>query len=243
MTTAKKHAARVVMQAVAKTRSGKGAARDMRRNGMVPGVIYAAGHDSQAIAVNAKDLAAALRAGHFYTHNHELNLDGATVKVLARDIQRDPVSDRPIHIDFIRYNPASKVNVNVSVKVVGETESPGLKVGGVLQLIEAELEVVCRADSIPEEITVSVAGLDIGDSVHMNTIALPEGVKFAVTDRDLTVVSVVSTRTSSTAEDEAADAAAAAAAAPAEVPASAQKNDGKEEPAAAGKDEKKGDKK
>lgn len=207
------HSASVAMEAIEKTKQGKGAARELRRNGMVPGVIYAAGHDSQSIAIRAKDLDAALRAGHFFTHNHELNLDGKTVKVLARDIQRDPVTDIPLHIDFIRYNPKSIVHVDVSVRVEGEAESPGLKTGGVLQLVETTLEVVCRADSIPQELVVSVASLDIGESVHMSQIALPEGAKWGVTDRDLTVVSVVSTRTSATAEDEAADAAAAEAAA------------------------------
>lgn len=198
----------VVMNAVSKTKQGKGAARELRRNGMIPGVIYAKGHDSLAIAITKKDLDAALRAGHFFTHTHELSLDGKATKVLARDIQRDPVTDRPLHIDFIRYNPKSTVHVDVSVRVVGEDESVGLKQGGVLQLVETTLEVVCRADSIPEELVVSVAGLDIGDSVHMTSIPLPEGVKWGVTDRDLTVVSVVSTRTSATAEDEAADVAA-----------------------------------
>lgn len=226
MNAAKHAAKKVVMNAVTKIKQGKGAAREMRRNGMTPGVIYAVGHDSMSIAVNTSDLAAALRAGHFFTHNHELSLDGKGVKVLARDIQRDPVTDRPIHIDFIRYNPSSMVHVNVTVRVEGETESPGIKLGGVLQLIEAEIEVICRADSIPEELVVSVAALDIGDSVHLSEVKLPAGVKAAVTDRDLTVVSVVSTRTSNTADDEAADAAAAAAATPAEVPASAQKGDG-----------------
>lgn len=217
----------VVMNAVTKTKQGKGAAREMRRNGMIPGVIYAKGHDSLAIGVNTKDLAAALRVGHFYTHTHELSLDGKATKVLARDIQRDPVTDRPLHIDFIRYNPSSMIHVDVSVRIVGEEESVGIKQGGVLQLVETTLEVVCRADSIPEELVVSVASLDIGDSVHMNSIELPKGVKWGVTDRDLTVVSVVSTRTSATAEDEAADAAAAEAAAAeaGDVPATAQKGE------------------
>jgi large subunit ribosomal protein L25 len=111
------------------------------------------------------------------------------------------------------YDPARQVNVNVTVNITGQTDSPGLKEGGVLQLIEAQLEVVCRADSIPEQIEVSVAGLNIGDTIHMSEITLPQGVRSAVTDRDLTIVSIISTRTSSTADDEAADAAAAAAAA------------------------------
>ncbi len=228
MSAPHKHAAKkVVINAVTKTVHGKGGAREMRRNGMIPAVIYNSGKDSQSIAVKATDLAAALRAGHFFTHNHELSLDGKTVKVLARDIQRNVVTDVPMHVDFIPYNPKSIVHVNVSVRVEGEELSPGIKVGGVLQLVEAEIEVICRADSIPEEIVVSVAALDIGESVHLSDVKLPEGVKPAVTDRDLTIVSVVSTRTSNTAEDEAADAAAATAAA--EVPATAQKGDDKAE--------------
>jgi large subunit ribosomal protein L25 len=214
----------VVMTAQAKTRQGKGAARELRRQGFVPGVIYAAGEDSQSIAVNAKELAAALRAGHFYTHTQQLNLDGKATKVLARDIQRDPVSGVPLHIDFIRFNPASQVNVNVVVKVVGDELSPGIKAGGVIQMIESELEVVCRADAIPEEITVDISALDIGESVHLSEVTLPKGVKAAETVRDLTIVSVVSTRLSKA--DEAAEAAEAAAAAPAEVPATAQKGEG-----------------
>jgi large subunit ribosomal protein L25 len=209
MSASKSHSdKKIVIEAIAKLASGKGAARDLRRNGFVPAVIYNKGADSQSIAIKGAHLAAALRAGHFYTHNHELSLDGKTVKVLARDIQRDPVTDVPLHVDFIPYNPKSIVHVNVSVRVEGEEQSPGIKIGGVLQLIEAEVEVICRADSIPEEIVVSVAGLEIGDSVHLSSLKLPEGVKPAVTDRDLTIASIVSTRTSNTAEDEAADAAA-----------------------------------
>lgn len=229
MSAPQKHAAKkVVITAVTKTVHGKGGSREMRRNGMIPAVIYNVGQDSQAIAIKASELAAALRAGHFFTHNHELSLDGKSIKVLARDIQRNVVTDVPMHVDFIPYNPKSVVHVNVAVRVEGSDVSPGIKVGGVLQLIEAEIEVICRADSIPEEIVVSVAALDIGESVHLSDVKLPEGVKAAVTDRDLTIVSVVSTRTSNTAEDEAADAAVAAEAS-AEVPATSQKGDAKAE--------------
>lgn len=219
---------KVVITAVTKTEHGKGAAREMRRNGMIPAVIYNVGKDSQSIGVKMTDLAAALRKGHFFTHNHELSLDGKSVRVLAREIQRNVVTDVPMHIDFIPYNPKSIVHVNVSVRVEGADVSPGIKIGGVLQLVETSIEVICRADSIPEEIVVSVATLDIGDSVHLSSITLPEGVKAAVTDRDLTVVSVVSTRTSNTADDEAADAATAEEAS-ADVPATSQKGDDKAE--------------
>jgi large subunit ribosomal protein L25 len=232
------------MKAVAKDKQGKGAARETRRQGYVPGVIYAQGHDSQAVAVFGKDLAKALQIGHFFTTTQELELDGKPVKVLARDIQRHPLTDMPMHIDFIRYNPASKIHVEVTVKIVGAELSPGIKEGGVLQLIETTIEVVCRADSIPSDIEISVAELGIGDAVHLTEVKLPEGVKAAVTDRDLTIVSVVSTRTSNTADDEAADAAAAAEAAAegasaAEVPAINQKAPAAAAPAA---DAKGGDK-
>lgn len=209
-----------VMQTLAKPAQGKGAARAMRAKGFVPGVIYGK-EQGQTIAVNGKDLAKALRIGHFFTHTQELNIDGKTIKVLARDIQRHPVSDLPIHIDFMVYDPARKVHVNVTVNVVGTEKSAGLKSGGVLQLVEATLEVVCRADSIPQEINVDVSGCDIGDSVHLSEVKLPEGVKSAVTDRDLTIVSVVSTRTSKMEEEDAA--AAAGAPVSAEVPTTAQK--------------------
>jgi large subunit ribosomal protein L25 len=197
-----------------KDKNGKGAAREMRRQGFIPAVIYTPGDQANTVlGLNVKDLSRALQVGHFYTHAQELKIGEKVLKVLAKAIQRHPVTDRPIHVDFMSYDPARQVNVNVTVNITGQTDSPGLKEGGVLQLIEAQLEVVCRADSIPEQIEVSVAGLNIGDTIHMSEITLPQGVRSAVTDRDLTIVSIISTRTSSTADDEAADAAAAAAAA------------------------------
>jgi large subunit ribosomal protein L25 len=197
-----------------KDKNGKGAAREMRRQGFVPAVIYTPGDQANTVlGLNVKDLNRALQLGHFYTHAQELKVGDKVVKVLAKVIQRHPVTDKPIHVDFMSYDPARQVNVNVTVNIVGEEECPGLKEGGVLQLIESQLEVVCRADSIPQQIEVSVAGLNIGDTVHLSETKLPAGVRSAVTDRDLTIVSIISTRTSSTAEDEAADAAAAAAAA------------------------------
>jgi large subunit ribosomal protein L25 len=196
-----------------KDKNGKGAAREMRRQGFIPAVIYTPGDQANTVlGLNVKDLNRALQVGHFYTHAQELKVADKVVKVLAKAIQRHPVTDRPIHVDFMSYDPARQVNVNVTVEIVGQSDSPGLKEGGVLQLIEAQLEVVCRADSIPEQIQVSVAGLNIGDTVHLSEVKLPEGVRSAVTDRDLTIMSIISTRTSNTLDDEAADAAAAAAA-------------------------------
>lgn len=228
------------IQAVVKTRQGKGAARELRRNGMIPAVVYAPGEQPEHFGVNLKDLNKAIQIGHFFTHAQDIVVDGKALKVLPRDIQRHPVLDTPIHIDFTRFNPNSKVHVDVMVTIVDQDKCPGLKSGGVLQLIETSIEVVCRADSIPEEIKVSIEGLDIGESVHLSSIKLPDGVKSAVTNRDLTIVSIIATRTSAMEEAEAAAAAAAAAAGPVEVPATAQKAPaaGAAAPAAGAKDAK-----
>lgn len=200
--------------AVAKARQGKGAARELRRNGFIPAVVYAKdGKDANTtLGIKLHDLEKALRMGHFFTSKQQLMLDGKKLEVLARDIQRHPVTDIPVHIDFMAYNASQMVHANVAVQITGNETSPGLKQGGVLQLIEAEIEVVCRADSIPGEIVLDISALDIGESIHLSDVKLPEGVKPAVTDRDLTILSIISTRTSNTAEDEAADAAAQAAA-------------------------------
>jgi large subunit ribosomal protein L25 len=202
-----------VINAVEKPKGGKGAARELRRQGFTPAVIYGAKEATRMLGLNTKDLTRALQLGHFFTHAQEIKLGENTFKVLPRDIQRHPVTDRPIHVDFMTYDAARQVHVNVAVRIVGEAESPGIKAGGVLQLIEAEIEVICRADSIPQQIEISVAGLEIGDAVHLSEVKLPAGVKPGVTDRDLTIASVISTRTAATAADEAADAAAAAEAA------------------------------
>lgn len=211
------------MHAVAKPTSGKGSARELRRQGYTPAVIYGLAQAPQHLAVKTADLTKALRVGHFFTHVQEVKLGNDTFKLLARDIQRDAVTDLPLHIDFLRFNPDSQVHVNVMVVITGQTESPGLKTGGVLQVVETSLELVCRADSIPQEIIVSVADLEIGGSVHLSSIQLPAGTRSAVTERDLTIASVIATRTS-TMNELAAVPGAAAAPATAAVPAANQKN-------------------
>ncbi|MFZ2619697.1 MAG: 50S ribosomal protein L25/general stress protein Ctc, partial [Alphaproteobacteria bacterium] len=206
----------VTIQAEARAVSGKGIARKLRVAGKIPGVLYGAGKDPVKLSVVTHSINMAMQAGGFYTHAHSLMLDGKETKVLARSVQRHPVSENLEHIDFMYFVASSMVTVTVPVRVEGEMDSPGLKSGGVLQLVEAELELVCRADSIPEEIVISVAALDVGDSIHMSNITLPAGVRSAIVDRDVTIVSVVSTRTSTM---DALDAAPVGdAAAPAAVP-------------------------
>lgn len=175
--------------------SSKGAVNALRQQGMIPAVMYGAGKGPQPIAVDGHDILMTLQKGHFFTHRHMLDVDGKKQEVLARDVHRHPVSDKILHIDFLRYDPKRITKVMVAVRVIDEDKSPGLKIGGVLQLVRPEVELVCRADSIPEEVVISMAGKEIGDSAHISEVTLPEGVKPSV-DRDFTIASVVSTRTS-----------------------------------------------
>lgn len=188
------------IKAFARTDSGKGVARKLRDENKVPAVIYSAGKEPQSVALDGVTLGQALRAGHFYTRVHTVDIDGKALKVLAKDIQYHPVTDNVLHIDFMHYNAKATVTVQVSIKVIGQEDSPGLKKGGVLQLVASDIELSCRADSIPEEIVISIAGKDIGDSVHMHDITLPEGVTASVSGEDVTLASIVGTRTSTMAD-------------------------------------------
>lgn len=188
------------IKAYARTESGKGIARKLRNENKIPAVIYSNDKEPQSIALDGVTFGQALRAGHFYTHMHTLDIDGKALKVLAKDIQYHPVTDNVLHVDFMHYNAKATVTVQVSIKVIGQEESPGLKKGGVLQLVASEIELSCRADSIPKEIVISVEGKDIGDSVHMNDITLPEGVTTNMAGEDVTLASIVGTRTSTMAD-------------------------------------------
>jgi len=181
--------------------SGKGTARALRNAGKVPGVIYGAQKDPQAIALNAHDLMMTVRHGGFYTNLIELDIDGKTEKVLPRDLQRDPVKGHIMHVDFLRFDAKRKVKVMVHVRLTDEELSPGVKRGGVLQLVRPEVEVLCSADNIPQELVASAATMDVGESLHISAFTLPEGVELTI-DRDFTVASILTTRTATMSEDE-----------------------------------------
>jgi len=175
--------------------SGKGAARAARREGMTPGVIYGAGKEPTSISVHAQKLGVIMGRGGFYTNVLELDLGKEKVKVLPRDVQLHPVRDEPIHIDFLRFDPKAEIKVMVAVNIIDEDKSPGVKIGGLVQMVRPEVELFCRADNIPQSINASVAGLDIGGSVHISSMEMPEGVRPSI-DRDFTVATIVSTRVS-----------------------------------------------
>ena len=217
------------LAAVARNGIGKGAARSVRREGRVPGVIYGGGEAPEPISVDYKELNKLVYAGHFLTTIFELDVAGRKERVLPRDYQLDVVTDRPVHVDFLRLRPGSRVRIQTPVHVINQDLSPGVKKGGAVNLVLHQLELYAPADAIPESITIDLTGLDFHDSVHVSTITLPEGCKPVNTKVDLTIVTVVpptvfqeeapaaaaATSTAAPAAGAAAPAAAAATAAPA----------------------------
>ncbi|MBM3951981.1 MAG: 50S ribosomal protein L25/general stress protein Ctc [Rhodospirillales bacterium] len=180
----------VQMPAERRERAGKGAARAVRRAGRVPAVVYGDNKPPFNISLDPRDVARELGRPGFRSRVFELKLDGESMRALARDVQVDPVSDRPLHVDFMRFGPNAELRVEVRVEFINEGKSPGLKVGGVLNVVRHDVELVCKADKIPEVLTVDLDGLKIGDSVHISHIKLPEGVRPAIRDRDFTVATI-----------------------------------------------------
>jgi large subunit ribosomal protein L25 len=179
----------VTFNAESRARVGKGAARAERRNGRVPAVIYGANKDPEAISIDPAQLRAARMQPGFFATLLEVEVEGNSQQVLCRDLQLHPVTDRPMHADFLRVTERTQINVEIPVSFENEEESPGLRQGGVLNVVRHVVEVICRAGSIPNEITVDLAGLEIGDSVHISNVSLPNGVKPTI-DRDFTIATI-----------------------------------------------------
>ena len=181
----------LTLPAEARERAGKGASRALRREGRVPAVIYGGKEQATTIHVEEKELVKQLMTGHFMNSIVEIDLGGKTIKTLPKDVSLHPVTDRPVHADFLRLAKGAKVEVSVPVVFVNEEASPGLKKGGVLNVVRHELELVCEADRIPGEIEIDVTGKEVGDSVHISELTLPEGSESAITDRDFTIATLV----------------------------------------------------
>jgi large subunit ribosomal protein L25 len=182
-----------IKQLAAVTRSGigKGAARSVRREGRVPGVIYGGGEKAEPISVDFKELNKHIYSGHFLTSIFELEVEGRKQRVLPRDYQLDVVTDKPVHVDFFRLKAGSRVRIAVPVHVVNRELSPGIKKGGAVNLVLHSVELLAPAESIPESITIDLTGLDFHDSVHVSALKLPEGCRAADVRTDYTVVTVV----------------------------------------------------
>ena len=193
-------------------RAGKGAARAARRSGRVPGVIYGEKTPPTLIDIDPKNLLLEINKPGFFTRIFDVEVKGQVQRALARDVQFHPVTDRPEHIDFMRVGEHTRIRVGIPVKFTNQDKSPGLKKGGVLNVVRHTIEVYTAVDKIPNQIIVDLDGLEIGDSVHINSIKLPEGVKPTIA-RNFTIAAVAAPSVLKTAEEEAAEAAAAAAAA------------------------------
>lgn len=178
------------LKAEARERVGKGSAREVRRNGKVPAVIYGDKQPPLAIALSYKDVYYKIHGGGFMTTVATIDLDGKKIQVLPKDYQLDPVRDFPMHVDFLRVSKNTQVNVNVPVRFLNEEASPGIKRGGVLNVVRHEVEFNCPANAIPDFIEVDLTGTDIGDSIHISAVKLPKDVKPVITDRDFTIATV-----------------------------------------------------
>jgi large subunit ribosomal protein L25 len=181
----------LTLSAEPRDRAGKGASRALRREGRVPAVIYGNNQEPETIHVEEKALVKALMTGHFMNSVVEIELNGKKTRTLPKDVAFHVVSDRPIHADFFRISKDAKVHVEVPVVFVNEEKSPGLKRGGVLNIVRHELELICEADKIPDDIVIDVTGFDVGDSIHISHVTLPAGSVSAITDRDFTIATVV----------------------------------------------------
>jgi len=193
----------LTLSAEPRERAGKGASRALRREGRVPAVIYGDNKDPVTIHVEEKELNRLLMTGAFTNSTIQLELGGKTEITLPKDVAFHPVNDRPLHVDFFRIAKGAKVDVSIPVQFINEEESPGLKRGGVMNVVRYELDLVCDATKIPDHIEIDVTGLEIGDSIHFSDITLPAGSESAITDRDFTIVGIVAPSALKSDEEEA----------------------------------------
>jgi large subunit ribosomal protein L25 len=201
------------LKAEAREQVGKGSARAVRRDGKVPAVIYGDKQPPLAIALSYKEVYYKIHGGGFLTTVATIDVGGNKIQVLPKDYQLDPVSDNPVHVDFLRVGKDTEVNVEVPVHFINEDKSPGIKRGGTLNIVRHEIEFHCPVNSIPEFIEVDLAGTDIGDSIHISAITLPAGVRPIIQDRDFTIATIAG---HGGAQEDAGESAADAASAPAE---------------------------
>ena len=192
----------VSLSADARQRAGKGAARAIRREGRVPGVIYGDKQDPQLISMDYKDAWKHIRTGRFLSTLVDIDVDGDKTRAIARDIQFDPVRDFVMHVDFLRLGRGARVTVDVRVDFINQDDCPGIARGGVLNVVRYEVSLSCLATAIPESIEVDLAGLDIGDGAHISDVTLPEGAESTISDRDFTICTIAAPAGLTEAEEE-----------------------------------------
>lgn len=180
----------LVLSAETRDRAGKGASRVLRREGRVPAVVYGNNEEPLSIHVEEKVLMKALHTGHFMNSVVMIEAGGKTTRTLPKDVQFHPVTDRPLHVDFLRISEHATVTVSVPIRFINDEQSPGLKRGGVLNTVAHEIELTCDASHIPDDVIVDLAGADIGTTIHLGDVALPKGTT-ATVDADATIATIV----------------------------------------------------
>ena len=180
----------VELKAEERADTGSAAAKKLRKVNSIPGIIYGGSKKPQLISLQRKDLWKQVEKGHFLSTVYTLDIGGKKERVIPREVQLDPVRDFLVHVDFMRVSKSSRIDVEVPVRFVDEAKSPGLKRGGTLNIVRHEIELTCPADSIPEEIQISLEGYDIGDSIHISVVNLPANVTPTIQDRDFTIVTI-----------------------------------------------------
>jgi large subunit ribosomal protein L25 len=213
----------IVLNVEKRERVGTGGARATRNADLIPGVLYGGKRGSIPIEIKAKDVEMALRSGKFLSHMVELNHQGEKQPVIPRAIQFHPVTDKPIHVDLYRVEENAEIAIDVVVHFKNHEASPGLKRGGVLNVVRHTIKLKCKANKIPEEIVVDLTGLDIGDSLHISQVTLPEGARPVIRDRDFTIATVAGRKSE---EETTTTAAPTEGAAPAEGAAEGEKKEG-----------------
>ncbi|ODS00176.1 50S ribosomal protein L25/general stress protein Ctc [Methyloceanibacter methanicus] len=180
----------IELKAWTRGRTGTGGARAVRREGRIPGIIYGGNDEPLNIALETKEVSKQIQTGHFQSTVYMIDMDGTKIRAIPRDVQVDPVRDFPIHVDFLRLAKNASVDVDVPVHFLNEAASPGLKRGGILNVVRHEITLVCPADRIPDSIEIDLTGMEIGDSIHISSVSLPEGAVPSITDRDFTIATI-----------------------------------------------------
>lgn len=180
----------VQLQASARERVGKGAARELRRQGLIPASIYGDKQSPLSIAISTKEITRLIHSGGFLSHTMHVEVDGKKHQVIPRDYQLDPVRDFVMHVDFLRVGAKTSLTVEVPVRFINEEESPGLKRGAVLNIVRHTVEITCLAMAIPEAFEIDLTDTDVGDSLNISMVTLPEGAVPTITDRDFTIATI-----------------------------------------------------
>lgn len=179
-----------ILEAVAREGSGKGAARAARREGLVPGVIYGGNAEPQSISVKFNELLKLLKAGKFLSTLMNVKVDGVENKVICRAVQRDTVKDLPTHVDFLRLSDKSRINLYIPVVFENEEECPGIKKGGSLIVVRSEVELKVTASNIPDQLVVDLSKFEVGDTITISDIDLPDGTRTMITGRDFVIANI-----------------------------------------------------